>query len=87
MLYAYALEKLIKLLILTSPIGLESHNIFVEETFNMILEVMKSSKHIRFIFEKVYPCKLAIVINEAYIILVPSKRSTSLTPHIRENEL
>ena len=84
---AYTLKERVEFLVCTSPVRLESKDLFIKGSFNMILKIMKAGKNIRFILNKIDPSKLAIVINEAYIILVASNRSTSRTPHIGENEL
>jgi hypothetical protein len=51
----------------------------------MSLEGVKHLLDIRLVFEKIYPTKTRIVIDETHIILVPPRRSTSRPPNIRMN--
>jgi hypothetical protein len=48
------------------------------------LKVDKRRKNIGLLFEKIYPSKLAIIIDKAYIIIMTSNRGGSRTPYIRK---
>jgi hypothetical protein len=50
------------------PVGLDSKNFLVEETFHELLKLMKLMKHIRIIFQEINPGIFAKVINKRDII-------------------
>jgi hypothetical protein len=72
----------IQFLVFTSPIGLHDYYFPIQQTFNMLLKKIKLLKDLRFMLQQINPCKLRIVKNEAYIIIFPSHRTWSRTPHI-----
>jgi hypothetical protein len=81
------LEKWVQLLILTTPIGLHSDNISRKFAFNKVHEIVEDIKDIRFFLNKINPCELAKIIDEAYIIIVSTYRGRRRTPNIREDLL
>ena len=82
---ALFLKESIEFNIFSTPVRLNSENFPIKFAFNKSLKIEKRSIHIRFTFEKIYPCKLTIVINKAYIIIITSNRGGSRTPYISEN--
>jgi hypothetical protein len=84
---ANALEEGVQALILPTPICLHSHYFLIKETFNMVLEIMKTLKNFRFVSKKINPCKLTEIINKAHIVIVSSNISWSGTPYIREDKV
>jgi hypothetical protein len=70
----YPLEKGIKRLIFTSPIGLSSKNFVVKLTFHKTLKIMKALEDLRFMMQKTDPCEFTVVINKTNIIVVSSNR-------------
>jgi hypothetical protein len=83
----HSLKKVVKVLVLVSPIRLHSKNFLVKETLNMLLNITKFLKHIRFFFQKIYPGELAKIINEAHIIFKSTKRFWGRAPYIGEYKL
>jgi hypothetical protein len=83
---ANALEG-VQSLIVPTPICLHSHYFSIKETFNKVLEIMKTLKNFRFVSTKINPCKLTKIINKAHIVIVSSNRSWSRTPYIREDKV
>jgi hypothetical protein len=68
------LEEGIEFLILASPVSLHSKNFLIKETLNMMLKIMKFLKHIRFLFQEIYPSELAVIINKTHIVFKTTKR-------------
>jgi hypothetical protein len=66
------LEEGVELLVLTTPVGLDSENFLIKQTFNKILKFLEFLKHIRFVLKKINPSKFAEVINETHIIFIIS---------------
>jgi hypothetical protein len=62
----------VELLVLTTPVGLDSENFLIKQTFNKILKFLEFLKHIRFVLKKINPSKFAEVINETHIIFIIS---------------
>jgi hypothetical protein len=77
----------IQLLILTTPVGLNSKNFLVKQPFNKCLELFEFLKNIRFVLKEIDPSKLTKIINKADIVFISSNRLTSGTPYIREYKL
>jgi hypothetical protein len=82
MSYADFFKEGMRFLILSTPISLYRNNFSVKESFNKILEQMKSLKHIRFELEKINPSEFTIIINEADIIFISSNGTGCRTPNI-----
>ena len=79
---ANAFKKGVQPLVLPTPIGLHGNDLTIKQTFNMSLEKTKFFKDIRFIFEQIYPTKLAEIINKTDIVFLPSYRDGSRTPNV-----
>lgn len=84
---ANASKEGIKLLIFTTPVGLNDHNFPIEHAFYKILELMKLLKNFRFKLDKINPGKFTEIINEANIVLPSSNRNRRRAPNIRKNKL
>jgi hypothetical protein len=84
MSYADFFKEGMRFLILSTPISLYRNNFSVKESFNKILEQMKSLKHIRFELEKINPSEFTIIINEVDIIFISSNETRCRTPNIRK---
>ena len=69
MLDAHTSKEGIEFLILPSPVTLDCKNFSVKVTFNKLLKFLKNSKNFRFVFKKIYPSKLAIIIDKTDIIV------------------
>jgi hypothetical protein len=82
MSYADFFKEGMSILILSTPISLYRNNFSIKESFNKILELMKSLKHIRFELEKINPSEFTIIINEADIIFISSNGTGCRTPNI-----
>jgi hypothetical protein len=80
-----ALKIVMQLVILTTPIRLDSLDLGIQETLDMGLEGVKHLFNIRLVFQKINPTKTRVVINKTYIILVSPKRGTRGAPNIRMN--
>jgi hypothetical protein len=52
----------------------------------MVLEVMKTLKNIRLLFEEINPCKFAEIIDKTHIIFVLIDRIGRRAPHIQKNK-
>jgi hypothetical protein len=78
------LEKSIEVVILTTPIRLNTNDFGLEETLNMCLKLQENIKHIRFALDKIKPSKATISINETFIIVMTTDRCLSMTPYIRK---
>jgi hypothetical protein len=74
-----------KFFILTTPISLHSDDFSTKFSLNKLLKIKKDLINFRVLFKKVYPGKLAIVINKAYIICMFSNRSRCRIPYIRKH--
>jgi hypothetical protein len=83
--YTNLLEEGIKANIFSTPIRLDRYNLAIEQTFNHRLELMKTAKNFRLMFEEISPSKFAEIIYKTHIIILPAKRIKRRTPHIREN--
>jgi hypothetical protein len=68
--YSYLGEEGIEFLILTTPIGLNGKNFAIKERFNKSLELLELLENFRFVFEEIYPCKFAEIIDKAHIIFI-----------------
>ena len=79
---ANAFKKRVQPLVLPTPIGLHGNDLTIKQTFNMSLEKTKFFEDIRFIFEQIYPTKLAKIINKTDIVFLSSYRDGSRTPNI-----
>ena len=79
---ANVFKKGVQPLIFPTPIGLHGNYLTIKETFNMSLEKTKFLEDIRFIFEQIYPAKLAKIINKADIIFLSSYKDGSRTPNV-----
>ena len=79
---ANLLEKRVKLLIFTTPVGLHSDNFCVERTLNKLLKIKKDLKNIRSIFKKIDPCVFTKIINKTDIILIMTNRRGGWSPNI-----
>jgi protein involved in ribonucleotide reduction len=55
--------------------------------FKKVHEIVKDIKDIRFFLNKINPSELAKIINEAYIVIVPTYGCGRITPNIRKNLL
>ena len=86
MSYADFFKEGMKFLILSTSISLHRNNFLVKESFDKILELMKSLKHIRFELEKINPSEFTIIINEADIIFISSNGTGCRAPNIRKKE-
>jgi hypothetical protein len=80
--YAKASEKRIQFLIFPTPISFHGNDLAIQESLNVLLKHLEFGKHIRFMLQKLNPCKFGIVINEAYIIIEFASRARRCTPHI-----
>jgi hypothetical protein len=76
----------VKLFILSSLVGLHDNDFLVKESLNKSLKFMKFLKDFRSKLNEINPCKIAITINETYVILITTKRFGGSTPNIRENK-
>ena len=74
---ANAFKKGVQPLVFPIPINLHGNNLAIKETFNMSLKEIKFLKDIGFIFEQIYPAKLAKIINKTDIVFLPSYRNGS----------
>jgi hypothetical protein len=74
----------IKFLIFTFPIGLHSNNFAIKKAFNESLKFSQSLENLILEFNKIDLSKFTIVINKTHIILIPTRRFSSRTPHIRK---
>ena len=79
---ADAFKEGVQPLVLPTPIGLHGNDLAIKETFNMSLKRTKFLKDIRFIFEQIYPAKLAKIIDKTVIVFLSSYRNGSGTPNI-----
>jgi hypothetical protein len=87
---ANTLEERCKFLVFSpppSPVCLASQDLSIKETFYKLLEIMKFTKHIRFVFQEIEPCELAKIINERHIVSKVSNRGGGKTSNIREHKL
>jgi hypothetical protein len=87
MCYAYFLEKGIKFLVLATPICLHAKDFMIEETLNVSLKLQEDAENIRSTFKTINPCKLAEIINKAYIKLKTTRRGARRPPNIGVHEL
>jgi hypothetical protein len=71
----------VKLLILLTPIGLDSNDLAIKLLFNQTLKFQKVFEHLRFSVKKVNPSELAVIIDEANIVFL-TKRVKRRTPNI-----
>lgn len=69
---ANLLKKRVEALILATPIGLKSEDLFIKMMLNKVLKIMKALKNFRFTLKKIDPCKLAKIIDKANIIRTPA---------------
>jgi hypothetical protein len=53
---------------------LECKDFSIEQPFNKIFEVIKTLKNFGLMLEQINPRELAIIINEAYVIIVSPNR-------------
>lgn len=74
---AYFCEERVELFILPSLIRLHSKDFSTELSFNKILKFMDTLKHLRFMFDRVDPCKFVVVIDKSHIIFITSEGITS----------
>jgi hypothetical protein len=74
---ANIVKERMKLLIFSSPIGLDSKNFSVKKPLNKILKFSKNLKNFGLMLEQVDPCEFAKIINEAHIIFILSNGLTS----------
>ena len=81
----HALEVAMKFVIFTTPIRLNCLDFSVQKALDMSLEIIKDLLNVRFVFYKIYISKMRVVINEANVVFVPSRRNTCWPPHIRMN--
>jgi hypothetical protein len=58
----------VQFLIFSTPIGLDSNDLAIKEPFYEVLEVSKFLKDLRFVFQKIDPCELAIIIYKTNIV-------------------
>jgi hypothetical protein len=79
------LEKPVEVLILATPIRLNSNDFCFEKTLNMGLELQENIEHIRFTLDKIKPSKATVSINETDIVIMTTDRCLSVTPYIRKN--
>jgi hypothetical protein len=70
--YSYLGKKGIKLLVLPSLVGLHDHYLGVELALYHVLEFSKLLKHFRFKMKKVYSSKFTEIIDETYIVFLPT---------------
>jgi hypothetical protein len=80
-----ALKIAMQLVILTTPIGLDSLDLGIQETLDVRLEGVEHLFNIRLVFQKINLTKTRVVINKTHIILVSPGRGTSRAPDIRMN--
>jgi hypothetical protein len=85
MIYAYAAEKRVQGLILSTPICLNSSDFSTKLSLNKILKVIETLKNFGFVAQKIYPNIFAMIINKAHIISFLSNRTRGRPPHIRKN--
>lgn len=78
----HILEERTEFLVLPTPICLHSDDFAIKETFNKLLELAKVMKNFRFLFKKINPDKLAIIINKRDIIIKTPYRSRGRSPYI-----
>jgi hypothetical protein len=69
----HLLKNGVKFLVLASPIGFHGKNFLVKKSLDMILKVTKFPKHIRFLFQEIHPCELAVIINKTHIVFKMTK--------------
>ena len=79
---ANVLKEKMKLLILTTPIGLDSKNFPIKQSFNKVLEFLKFLENFRLVLKQVDPSEFAKVINKTDIIFISSNGLTSRTSYI-----
>ena len=78
------LEKGIQLLILTTPICLNSKKFMIKEPLIKVLEIMKTLKNFRFMSQEIDPRELAKIINETDIQKVFLPTEIGAGPHTLE---
>jgi hypothetical protein len=66
--YTNMLEESIKLMILSSPIGLDCYGLSIKQSLNKILKITKALENLRLMLDQVDPSKFAKIINKACII-------------------
>jgi hypothetical protein len=71
----------VKLFILSSTVGLHGNDFLVKESLNRSLKFLK---YFRPKLNEINPYKFAIIINEAYVILITTRRFRGWTPNIRK---
>jgi hypothetical protein len=78
-----ALEQCVKFLIFIPPqIGLDYKDFSVKQPFNKIFEIIKMLKNLRLMLEQINPGELAIIINEAYVVIgLPNRPLRSEPKH------
>jgi hypothetical protein len=77
----------IKFLILPTPIRLNGNNLVIKLSLNKMLEFQKVFKHLGLRMKQINLSKFIIIIDEANIVFLTTKRINSSTPHIRKNKL
>jgi hypothetical protein len=80
-------EEGVKLLILASPIRLNSKNLSIKPPFNKTLKLLKLLKHLGFELDEINPGEFSKVIDEANIILLSADRFWCRTPDIGVDKL
>lgn len=81
---ANSLKKGVKFFIFCILISLHGNNLSIKKTFNKVLEIMETLKHLRFMAQEINPSEFAIIINEENIISVSPNQSWC-RPHTSEN--
>ena len=82
-----ATEEGVEFFILPSPVTLNRNNFPIKVALNKLLKFLEDGKDFRFILKQINPCELAVIINEANIIFFSTKRISSMTPYINEDQL
>ena len=84
---ARALKIAMKLVVFTTPVGLDGLDFIIQEAFDMSLKVIEDLLNIRLMFKQINPSELAIVIDKADVIFFSTKRISGMAPYITENKL
>jgi hypothetical protein len=79
MRYACASEISMETVIFTTPVGPHNKNFSVKNMLNMSLQKIEYVLNIRFMFNKINPTMVAVVIHKTNIILVSTRGGQSGT--------
>jgi hypothetical protein len=74
-----------ELMVFTTPIGLNCLDFIIQKAFDMSLEVIEDLFNVRLMFDKIYPAKMGIIINETNIVFKTSRGGNGRTPNIGVN--